>query len=68
MEMLSGVQTGNGILHDRYNIRGIADERTNRKYDIFMQRRLGQIFTCTLKWGRGTCNKSDPTRPELTQP
>ena len=39
-DMLSGVQTGNGIPHDRYNIRGIAHVRTNRKDDIFMQRRL----------------------------
>ena len=38
--MLSGVQTGNGIPHDRYNIRGIAHQRTNRKDVIFMQRRL----------------------------
>ena len=43
-EMLSGVQTGNGIPHDIYDIRGIAHGRTNRKDDIFMQRRLGQIF------------------------
>ena len=40
LDMLSGVQTGNGIPHDRYNIRGIAHARTNRKDDIFMQRRL----------------------------
>ena len=39
-DMLSGVQTRNGIQHDRYKIRGIAHARTNRKDDIFMQRRL----------------------------
>ena len=39
-EMLSGVQTGNGILHNKYNIHGIAHTRTNKKDDIFMQRRL----------------------------
>ena len=39
-DMLSGVQTGYGIPHDRYNIRGIAHVRTNRKDDIFMQRQL----------------------------
>ena len=39
-EMLSGVQTVNGSPHDKYNIRGIAHGRTNRKDDIFMQRRL----------------------------
>ena len=43
--MLSGVQTGNGTPHDKYNIRGIAHVRTNRKDDIFMQRRLVQNFT-----------------------
>ena len=39
-EMIPGVQTGNGIPHDKYNIRGIAHVRTNRKDDIFRQRRL----------------------------
>ena len=38
--MITGVETGNGIPHDKYNIRGIAHARTNRKDDIFMQRRL----------------------------
>ena len=41
-DMLSDVQTVNGIQHDRYNIRGIAHVRTNRKDNIFMQRRLGK--------------------------
>ena len=39
-EMLSGVQTGNGTPHDKYNISGIAHARTNIKDDIFRQRRL----------------------------
>ena len=39
-EMLSGVQTGNGTPHDKYNIRGIVHVHTNRKDKIFMQRRL----------------------------
>ena len=39
-EMLSGVQTGNGTPHGKYNIHGIAHARTNRNYNIFMQRRL----------------------------
>ena len=56
-EMLSGVLTGNGTPHDKYNIRGIAHARTNRKEDIFMQRRLAQIFTCILELGQGTCKK-----------
>ena len=54
-EMLSGVQTGNESPHDKYNIRGIAHGRTNRKDDIFMQRRLEQNFTLIWKWGQGTC-------------
>ena len=58
-EMLSGVQTGNGIPHDKYNIRGIGHEQTIRKDNIFMQRRLGQIFTCILERGQGTCKKSN---------
>ena len=36
-EMLSGIQTGNGTLHDKYNILGIAHACANR-------RRLGQKF------------------------
>merc|ERR1711954_88570 len=54
-KMLSGVQTGNGTPHDKYNIRGIAHAQTNRKDDIFMQRRLVQNFTFILEWGQGTC-------------
>ena len=38
--MLSDVQTGNGIPHDKYYIHGIAHAYTNKKDDIFMQRRL----------------------------
>ena len=57
-DMLSGVLTGNGIPLDRYNLRDIAHARTNRRDDVFMQRRLGQIFTCILEWGQGNCKKS----------
>ena len=39
-DMLSGLQTGNGIPHDRYDICGIAHVRMDRKHNIFMQRRL----------------------------
>ena len=39
-EMIPGILTGNGIPHDKYDVRGIAHERTNRKDDVFMQRRL----------------------------
>ena len=59
-EMLSGVQTGNGTPHDKYNIRGIAHARINRKDNIFMQRGLGHIFTWILEGGQGTCKKSRP--------
>ena len=48
-DMLSGVQTGNEIPHNRYNICGIAYAHINIKENIFMQRRLGQI----LEWGKG---------------
>ena len=61
-EMLSGVQTGNGTPYDKYNIRGIAYVRTNRKDDIFMQRRLVQSFTYTLEFGRGTCTLTKHTQ------
>ena len=50
-EMLSGVQTGNETPHDKYIIRGIAHAQTNRKDDIFVQRRLVQNFI--LAWGQG---------------
>ena len=39
-EMIRGVQTGNGIPRDKYDIRGIAHARTNRKHNTFMQKRL----------------------------
>ena len=39
-EMIPGVFTGNGIPYDKYDVRGIAHARTNRKDGIFMQRRL----------------------------
>ena len=60
--MLSGVQTGDGTLHDKYNIRGIAHARTNRKDDIFMQRQLVQNFTFILEWGQGTCSLTKHTK------
>ena len=61
-EMLSGVQIGNGSPHGKYNIRGIAHARTNRKDDIFMQRRLVQNFTYIMGWGQGTCTLTKHTR------
>ena len=36
--------------HMIHNICGIAHARTNRKDNIFMQRRQGQIFLCILEW------------------
>ena len=39
-EIIPGVQTENGIPHDKYNIRGIAHVRKNRKDNTFRQRRL----------------------------
>ena len=61
-EMLSGVQTGNGSPHGKYNIRGIPHARTKRKDDIFMQRRLVQNFTYIMEWGQGTCTLTKRTR------
>ena len=61
-EMLSGVQTSNGTPHDKYNIRGIAHARTNRKDDIFMHRRLVQNFTYIMERGQGTCTLTKRTR------
>ena len=52
--MLSGVQTGNRIPNDEYNVRGIAHARAYIKDDIFMQRRLVQSFKCIRKWEQGT--------------
>ena len=43
-KMLSGVQTGNGIQHDEYNMRGITHVNAYRKDDILMQRRLLKSF------------------------
>ena len=63
--MLSGVQTGNRIPHDRYNIRGIANVHTNREDKIFMQRRLGQIFICLLEWGKGLVKIKTVPDPSL---
>ena len=39
-ELISGVETGNGIQHNKYDIHGITQARIDRKDDIFMQRRL----------------------------
>ena len=61
-EMLSGVQTGNGTAHDRYNIHGIAHARTSRKYNIFLQRRLVQKFTYIMELGQVTCTLTKHTR------
>ena len=44
-KMLSGVQTGKGIPHDKHNTRGIAHTHRNSKNNIFMQRQLVQTFT-----------------------
>ena len=53
-EMLLGVQTGNRIPHDEYNVSGIAHASTYRKNDIFMLRQLVQSFKQIRKLGQGT--------------
>ena len=60
-EMLSVVQNGNGTPHEKYDIRGIAHAHTNKKDDIFMQRRLVQNFTFICEWGQGTCSLTKHT-------
>ena len=52
LDMLSGVQTGNGIQHDKYNLHGIVHVHVYRKEDIFMRRQLSKSFTYI--WGQGT--------------
>ena len=36
-EMILGIETGNGIQRNKYDVRDIAQARTERKDDIFMQ-------------------------------
>ena len=52
MEVLSGVQTGNGIQHVEDNIRGIAHVHAYRKDDIFVCLVSFAIF---LSWVRLVC-------------
>ena len=52
MDMLSGVQTGNGIPLEKYNIRGIDYASTNKKDNILMQRGLVQCFTYKWIWAQ----------------
>ena len=39
-EMIPGVYTGNGIPHDKYDVRCIAHARTDIKDNVLMQRQL----------------------------
>ena len=39
-DIIPSAQTGNGIPHDKYIIRGIVHARRSRKDDIFRQGRL----------------------------
>ena len=66
LDMLLGEQTGNGVPHDRYDIRSIALVRTIGKDNILMQRRLGQILIRILDWGKGVVKNQDRTWPKLT--
>ena len=51
---LSGTQTRNGIAHNSYTLWSIAHAGTNRKYNIFRQRRRVPIFTDILVRGHVT--------------
>ena len=67
-EMIPGVQTGNGIPHDKYNILGIAHVRTNRKDDIFRQRRLYiDKFHMVLDIFRSRGKNIDMNRAEILE-
>ena len=66
-DMLSCVQTGNGIPHDKFDVCAIAHVRTNRKDDIF-HAKTSRTNLCILEWGKGLVKNQDRTRPELTQP
>ena len=49
-DMLSGVQTGNGIPHDRFDICGIAHVRTKRKDDFFHADTTREnLYICVLE-------------------
>ena len=50
-EMLSGVETGNRIPHDEYNVRGIPHVRAYIKDDIFMTEQYNTQFSqgCWIK-------------------
>ena len=56
--MLSGAKPGNGILHDEYNVRGVAHVHTYRKDNIFMQRLLLQSVEYICRAGQGIKNPS----------
>ena len=42
---MPGVLTGNGILHDKYDVGGIANARTVKKDDIFIQLYIDEAHT-----------------------
>ena len=68
-DMLSCVQTRNGIPDDRYKICGIAHVHTNKKDDIFHAKTTrANLYICILEWGKGLVKNQDRTRSELTQP
>ena len=52
-EMLSGVQTGNGTPHDKYNIRGIARAHKQKRQHFNAKTTSAKLYlyigTCTLK-------------------
>ena len=64
-ETLSGVKTGNGTPHDKYNIRGIAHARTNRKAS---KDDKGKFLHVYWSGAKGLIKNQDRTRSELIQP
>ena len=64
-DMISGVRTGNGIPHDRHNIRGIAHKQKRRHFNAKTTR--ANLYDMYIGVGQGTCKKSRLYAAELTQ-
>ena len=65
-EMLSGVKTRNGIPPDKWNLRGIALVRTDRKDNIYMQIRLVQGVV--RRYSDFCAHKGHFFKPSITPP
>ena len=59
-EMLSGVQTGNGIPHDKYNIRGIARVHKQKRRHFNAKTTSAKLYIY-IREGQGTCSLTKHT-------